>query len=104
MSQTDVRVEIDGKTYFGRVEVSRGVVTVHTACGSKTAPIGASPVDGRWPGVGLVVTSGRERPGPDDLPEVAAFLTKPYLPATVIDVIRQMATPQVVEPAFRAAS
>jgi hypothetical protein len=45
MSQTDVRVEIDGKTYFGRVEVSRGVVTVHAACGTKTAPIGASPVE-----------------------------------------------------------
>jgi hypothetical protein len=45
MSQTEVRVEIDGKTHFGRVEVSRGMVTVHAACGSKTAPIGASPVE-----------------------------------------------------------
>ncbi len=54
----------------------------------------------RWPGVGLVVTSGRERPGPSDLPEDVAFLTKPHLPATVITLIRQLATPQVV----RAAS
>jgi CheY-like chemotaxis protein len=53
----------------------------------------------RWPGVGLVVTSGRERPGPSDLPDDVAFLTKPYLPATVITLIRQLATPQVVEAA-----
>ncbi|WP_230532399.1 response regulator [Microvirga roseola] len=53
----------------------------------------------RWPGTGIIVTSGRERPGPDDLPEDAVFLAKPYLPETVIGVVRQMATPQVVEPA-----
>ncbi len=53
----------------------------------------------RWPGIGVLVTSGRERPGPDDLSEKVAFLAKPYLPETVINVIRQMATPQVVEPA-----
>jgi two-component system, response regulator PdtaR len=46
-----------------------------------------------------VVTSGRQRPGPDDLPEEAAFLAKPYLPETVITVVRQMATPQVIEAA-----
>jgi CheY-like chemotaxis protein len=52
----------------------------------------------RWPGVGVVISSGRERPGPDDLSEKVAFLAKPYLPDTAISVIRQMATPQVVEP------
>ena len=50
----------------------------------------------RWPGIGVVVTSGRQRPGPDDLPDEVVFLAKPYLPDTVITVIRQMATPQVV--------
>jgi hypothetical protein len=45
MSQTEVRVEMDGETYFGRVEVLRGMVTVNAASGSKTAPIGASPVE-----------------------------------------------------------
>jgi two-component system, response regulator PdtaR len=57
----------------------------------------AQEIRDRWPGVGVVVTSGRERPGPDDLPGEAVFLTKPYLPETVITVIRQMATPQIVE-------
>ena len=50
----------------------------------------------RWPGIGVIVTSGRQRPGPDDLPDEVVFLAKPYLPDTVITVIRQMATPQVV--------
>jgi DNA-binding response OmpR family regulator len=33
----------------------------------------------------------------DDLSDKVAFLAKPYLPDTIIAVIRQMATPQVVE-------
>src|SRR3712207_3452014 len=51
----------------------------------------------RWPGIGVVITSGRERPGPDDLSDRVAFLAKPFLPETIISVIRQLATPQVVE-------
>jgi hypothetical protein len=52
------------------------------------------------------VPSRRERPGSDDLPDEVAFLTKPYLPATVISLIRQMATPQIVEraPTWREAN
>jgi two-component system, response regulator PdtaR len=59
----------------------------------------AHVVQERWPGIGVVITSGRARPGPHDLSEQVAFLSKPYLPDTVINVIRQMATPQVVEAA-----
>lgn len=51
----------------------------------------------RWPGIGVVITSGWERPGPDDLSDRVAFLAKPYLPETIINVVRQLATPQVVE-------
>jgi hypothetical protein len=57
----------------------------------------ARTVQERWPGVGIVITSGRARPGPDDLSDKVAFLAKPYLPDTIINVIRQIATPQVVE-------
>jgi CheY-like chemotaxis protein len=57
----------------------------------------AQTIRERWPGIGVVVTSGRQRLGQDDLPEEAAFLAKPYLPETVISVLRQMVTPQVVE-------
>jgi two-component system, response regulator PdtaR len=58
----------------------------------------ARVVQERWPGVGIVISSGREHPGPDDLSEKVAFVAKPYLPETVITLIRQMATPQVIEP------
>ena len=42
----------------------------------------------RWPGIGVVLTSGRERPGPDDLSDKVAYLARPYLPDTIINVIR----------------
>lgn len=51
----------------------------------------------RWPGVRVIVTSGRIEPGSEDLPESIPFLAKPYLPATVINLIRQMATPQIIK-------
>jgi CheY-like chemotaxis protein len=57
----------------------------------------ARAVHERWPGIGIILTSGRERPGPDDLSDKVAFLAKPYLPETVITLIQTMATPQVVE-------
>ena len=56
----------------------------------------ARTVQERWPGIGVIVTSGRERPGPNDLSDTVAFLAKPYLPDTVITLVRQMALPQVV--------
>ena len=59
----------------------------------------ARAVQERWPGIGVVVTSGRERPGPDDLSDKAALLAKPYLPDTVLSLIRPMATPQAIEAA-----
>jgi DNA-binding NtrC family response regulator len=52
----------------------------------------------RWPGVGVIVNSGRRRPAPDELPEDIPFITKPYLPETIVALIRRMTTPQVVEP------
>jgi two-component system, response regulator PdtaR len=52
----------------------------------------------RWPQVGIVATSGRAQPGADDVSDAVAFVSKPYLPDTIINVIRKMATPQVIEP------
>ncbi len=51
----------------------------------------------RWPGVGVVVTSGRSQPGPDNVTDQVAFLRKPYLPKTVTQAIRKMAGPQVAD-------
>ena len=52
----------------------------------------------RWPGVGVIVNSGRRHPAEDELQEDVAFIAKPYLPGTIVDLIRRMATPQIVEP------
>jgi CheY-like chemotaxis protein len=48
----------------------------------------------RWPGVGIVVTSGRVRPWSDDLMGGVVFLSKPYLPDAVIGAIRRVAVPK----------
>lgn len=52
----------------------------------------------RWPGVGVILSSGRALPRSDDLSDKVAYIAKPYLPDTIIAVIQQLATPQVVEP------
>ena len=38
----------------------------------------AAAVRERWPPVAIIVTSGRVRPGADELPSEAVFLGKPY--------------------------
>jgi CheY-like chemotaxis protein len=80
----------------------QAVITDIEMPGSMNGIALAKAVQDRWPGIGLLVTSGRVRPGPDDLPADVAFLAKPYLLETIITVIRQMATPQVVEAASRS--
>jgi len=53
-------------------------------------------VQEQWPGIGIVISSGRRRPGPDDISEKVAFVSKPYLPETMVKVIEQMAASQVM--------
>ena len=79
-----------------RPDVLAIISDVEMPRGSMNGFVLARTVREQWPGIGIVITSGRERPGPDELPEEVVFLAKPYLPDTVIQVIRQMATPQVV--------
>ena len=45
----------------------------------------------RWPGVGIIVTSGRPRP--QKLPLNMLFHDKPYEPAAVLRQAREMTTP-----------
>ena len=44
-------------------------------------------VDMRWPGIGIVVTSGKGRPGPGELPIKARFIPKPYPQAVLLQAI-----------------
>jgi CheY-like chemotaxis protein len=80
-----------------RPDVQALITDIEMPNGSMNGLELARVVQERWPGVGIIISSGRERPGPDDLSEKVAFLAKPYLPDTVINILRQMATPQVVE-------
>jgi len=48
-------------------------------------------VQHRYQRAGVVVGSGRERPTPSELSPDAAFLAKPYAPATLVDAIRRLA-------------
>ncbi len=43
-----------------------------------------------WPEVGVLVISGKTRPGPRDLPPRGGFLPKPYDPETLVKALRQV--------------
>ncbi len=49
-----------------------------------------------WPHIGVVVVSGRAAPGRDGLPAGACFLTKPYMPAELIEAVRSVLAPDPV--------
>src|SRR6185437_6790917 len=44
----------------------------------------------RWPPIHLIVTSGIVSPGADDLPSGGRFIRKPYDPAHVIAILREL--------------
>ena len=41
-----------------------------------------------WPNIGIVVTSGRMAPGPNELSSDALFIPKPYRPAALVAAVR----------------
>ena len=43
-----------------------------------------------WPEVGVLVISGKTRPGQGDLPPRGAFLPKPYDPETLVNALRDV--------------
>src|SRR5215212_11365532 len=49
-----------------------------------------------WPHVGVVVVSGRKAPSPNDLPEQAHFITKPYRPAALVEAVRSVLAPEPI--------
>ena len=50
----------------------------------------ARAVHDRWPGIAIIVTSGRRRPRQDDLPVGGRFITKPYEALTVARTIFEL--------------
>jgi CheY-like chemotaxis protein len=50
----------------------------------------AAAVRDRWPPIKIVATSGRVKLGPGDLPEGGRFLPKPYSPAEITELLRDL--------------
>ena len=53
----------------------------------------AACVHRRWPGVGIVITSGKVRPKAGDVPAQGRFVRKPYSEEQVIEAIRAVLGP-----------
>jgi two-component system, response regulator PdtaR len=70
--------------------------------GSMTGVILANTIRERWPGVAVIVTSGREPPVDAILPDEIPFISKPYVPATVVGLIHKMVKPQTIAAATQA--
>ncbi|MBM1172489.1 response regulator [Microvirga arabica] len=80
-----------------RPDIQAVVTDIEMPAGSMNGLELTRVVQERWSGVGVVVTSGRARPNPDDLSDRVAFFAKPYRPDTIINAIRQMTAPQADE-------
>jgi CheY-like chemotaxis protein len=50
----------------------------------------ARVVDMKWPGIGIVLTSGRQRLRPGEVPSKVRFLEKPYTPAALLTVVQEL--------------
>jgi CheY-like chemotaxis protein len=50
----------------------------------------AAAVRDRWPPIMIVATSGRVKLGAGDLPEGGRFLPKPYSPAEIMKILREL--------------
>jgi CheY-like chemotaxis protein len=51
----------------------------------------AEQVHRRWPGIGLVISSGYERPSDDQIARGAIFVPKPFRPEDVVGAVRAVA-------------
>jgi len=50
----------------------------------------AALVNQRWPGIRIVITSGRGKPSSSEMPRGALFLAKPFLPRQIADAVARM--------------
>jgi two-component system, response regulator PdtaR len=51
----------------------------------------AHAIRNRWPPIELVLTSGKMRIGNDEMPSRGLFLSKPYEPQRLVEVVRSLA-------------
>ena len=72
-------------------EPVRALVTDVEMPGSLDGFTLARVVKQAWPQIGIVVTSGRMAPGPNDLPSGALFIPKPY--KALVSAVRTVLSP-----------
>ena len=52
----------------------------------------AHAIRNRWPPIELVLTSARKRVRNEDMPERGLFLSKPYKPSELVEMVRSLAS------------
>ncbi len=50
----------------------------------------ARHVHARWPGIKLLIASGRVRPDPEEIPDSGHFVAKPYEPKSLVQQLREL--------------
>lgn len=74
------------------------VVTDVEMPGSMSGVSLAEAVRERWPGIAVIITSGRDPPEKFKLSADVPFIRKPYLPATIVSLLSRMVSLQIVVP------
>ncbi|KKC31379.1 response regulator [Devosia psychrophila] len=75
-------------TLYGNIEIECLVTDVDLGDGMDGLRL-ASSVHGKWPTMGIIVVSGKDRVMPADVPD-AKFFKKPYKPAEIAGMIREL--------------
>lgn len=76
------------KVLEGRADVEALMTDVDMPQGSMDGFALARLVADRWPEIPVLVVSGMGTPGPDDMPDGARFIPKPYEPNTLVRTLR----------------
>lgn len=72
----------------GREDVGVLMTDVDMPQGSMDGFALARLVSRRWPAIPVLVVSGMGFPGPDDMPEGARFIPKPYEPRMLVNTLK----------------
>lgn len=72
----------------GRADVGVLMTDVDMPQGSMDGFALARLVARRWPDIPVLVVSGMGFPGPDDMPEGARFIPKPYEPRMLVNALK----------------
>ncbi|GJE54362.1 MULTISPECIES: response regulator [Methylobacterium] len=72
----------------GRTDVGVLMTDVDMPQGSMDGFALARLVSRRWPGIPVLVVSGMGFPGPNDMPDGARFISKPYQPSALVRTLR----------------